>query len=77
MWVWGEDGLDTQVLRVDRSYRRSNPIRYPARELLGFSDDDRAWIAQKIQDFTHHFLYKSHMFTYHLDQPLIRDTIVF
>lgn len=39
MWVWGEGGLDTQVARVDRPHHRSNPVRYPIRELLGVNDD--------------------------------------
>ena len=53
----GFKGRDAQVARVhqlglsDRPNRRQNPIRYPIRELLGFSDDDRAWVAQQIQKF--------------------------
>lgn len=53
----GLKGRDAQVARVhqlglsDRPNRRQNPIRYPVRELVGFSDDDRAWVAQQIQEF--------------------------
>ena len=34
----------------DRPSRNQQPVSYPQRELLGFSQDDQAWIMQKIQE---------------------------
>lgn len=35
----------------DRPSRNQQPVNYAQRELLGFSQDDQAWIMQKIQEF--------------------------
>jgi phage virion morphogenesis protein len=53
----GFSGRDGKVARVhqlglnDRPSRQQAAVRYPIRELVGFSDDDQQWVKQQIQEF--------------------------
>lgn len=47
----GNIALIHQEGRVDKPTRHARPTRYPMRELVGFTDDDVAWIEQQIHDY--------------------------